>query len=114
MQPEVSVDIEGLHATGIRIRTPLVGVDHAISQELPRLTVAGGAASWDAAPVVQETAARWSDYLRDLTLRTRRLGDDLIATADEFKAADQASAHSFNIPIPAAEPPAASYNFPVR
>ncbi|BEL05266.1 hypothetical protein Q0Z83_034570 [Actinoplanes sichuanensis] len=95
----MDVDIEGLRRTAIRIRTPLVAVDHAIGRELPRLTVTGPAAGWDFAPTLGETSARWSDYLRDLTLRVRALGDDLSTSANELEASDQTAARSFNFPV---------------
>jgi hypothetical protein len=112
LQPDVSVDIEGLRKTGVRIKTPMVAVDQAVNQELAHLTVGAGAGSWDSVPALGEAAARWSDYLRDLALRIRKTGEDLLTSADEFEAADQAAAHSFNIPVP--RQPAPSYNFPVR
>jgi hypothetical protein len=115
LQPDVDVDIEGLRRTGVKIKTPLISVDSAIQKELPHLSVSGSAAGWDTVPALGDTAMRWSDYLRDLGLRVRKVGEDLLTTADQFEAAEQQAVHSFNFPIPAAdESPAPSYNFPIR
>jgi hypothetical protein len=93
----LDVDIEGLRKSAIRIRTPLIAVDHAVQQELPRLTVT--APGWDFSPALGEASARWQDYLRELTLRVRKLGDDLLVSANELEATDQAAARSFNFPV---------------
>ncbi|GGN85477.1 hypothetical protein GCM10010112_65930 [Actinoplanes lobatus] len=112
MQPDVHIDVEGLRRTGVRVRTPLIAVDHAIEQAVPHLTVAGRAAEWGTAPVLSGAAAGWRAHLNGLAQRVRKLGDDLVASADEFEAADRAAAGSFHVPVPSPAP-TRSFNVPV-
>ncbi|MBW6433395.1 hypothetical protein KZ829_06510 [Actinoplanes hulinensis] len=110
MQPNVHIDIEGLRRTGIRIATPLVTVEGAINQQVTHLTVSGPAAGWESAPALADASNAWRNHLNELSQRVTRFGADLVASADEFEAADRAAASSFNIPAP---PPAPSYNVPI-
>ncbi|MBB3100293.1 hypothetical protein FHR83_008015 [Actinoplanes campanulatus] len=106
------IDVEGLRRTGVRVSTPLIAVDQAIEQAVPRLTVSGPAAEWGTAPVLAEAAAGWRTHLNGLAQRVRKLGDDLVASADEYEAADRAAAGSFNVPVPSPAP-TLTYDFPV-
>ncbi|GAA4927997.1 hypothetical protein [Actinoplanes utahensis] len=104
MPPQLHVDIDGLRKTGTDIATPVTCVDDSVERELGRLTVAGPATGWGAAAALAEAAAGWSAHLNGVSQRVRAFGDDLVATADDFRAADLAAAHHNQVPSAGSRP----------
>ncbi|KUL31528.1 hypothetical protein [Actinoplanes awajinensis] len=104
MQPDVDIDVEGLSRTGTQVADSSGSVLDAVIKENGRLTIAGVAAQWAAAPVLGKRADSWSAYLQDLSQRIRLCGSGMIGAAVDYATTDQESADSITATFPTPRP----------
>ncbi|MFI5931826.1 hypothetical protein [Actinoplanes sp. NPDC051494] len=99
MADVTKVDLPGVTKVGTAVDDAAKVLDTAYTDYTPKLAGASALTGWATGPQLTSGAQTWTTYLADLRGDVRGYGEDLVQSAKDYQATDEAAAAAVQQPM---------------